>query len=133
MKSLPGIIILTCLTPTAQAAELTCRGSVDVKGSHSSYQSSAYLRFGTSTAEGAKFALGSPITEDIEPVVPYTIVFSAKTSRGTEIIARSDANDPPSEMRFVLQYVSPGKMRLADFKGFEGQVPFGPNELECSY
>ena len=131
MKIFWSISLFTVLylaSASVSFAQSVCRGELSL-----STGDKATITFGApALQEGGKMRLWHPITEDIDAGIQMTIQKLLKTPSGVRAFVTYDGSDFTAFVTFEAKKLQTGELVLSDFKGFEGDISFGPSEIKCA-
>ncbi|HMN69965.1 MAG TPA: hypothetical protein PKC28_15585 [Bdellovibrionales bacterium] len=114
--------------PSVSFAQLVCRGDLSL-----STGDKATIAFSPPTLqEGGSMGLWHPITEDIDAGVQMTIQKLLKAADGVRAFVTYDRTNFTGFVTFEAKKSQTGELVLSDFKGFEGDISFGPSEIKCT-
>jgi len=126
-RSISLLTVLYFVAPSVSLAEPVCRGELSL-----STGDKATIAFSPPILqEGGRMGLWHPITEDIEAGVKMTIQKLLKTPDGVRAFVTYDGSNFTGFVTFEAKKLQTGELVLNDFKGFEGDISFGPSEIKC--
>jgi len=122
------LTILYVAAPSVSFAQSVCRGELSLSNGDK-----ATVAFGSPTLqEGGSMGLWHPITDDIDAGVKLTIQKLLATADGVRAFVTYDRTNFTGFLTFEAMRLQSGDLVLRDFKGFEGDVSFGPSDIECA-